>query len=512
MGRGVYKSRVKNSRRNIISGLVKQFISIGLQFAIRTVIIYSLGAEYQGLNGLFTSILSILNLSDMGFSAAVTYILYKPIAVKNQEQINSVLAYLKHIYVVVGTVILVFGIIIMPFLPRLISGTYPSNINIYILFSIYLANAVVSYYLFAYKNALLTAYQREDIVSNAYSITLILSRGLQFFLLLVFHNYYVYAVVLPIGSVINNLLVQFFSKKYFPDSLSVGSIDKDLKGVLNRQVRAVFVNRLSDVARNSFDNVVLSVYFGLIAVTVYDNYYYIYSAVIGIMGIIVHGVKASIGNSIVVESVEKNREDLTTFTFVFMWIAGWCTTCLFCLYQPFMKLWMHSNQELLLPFADMVLFCIYFYAMCMAYSKNAYLEAKGLFKECQIWYVSEAIVNLILNILFGRFFGVTGILIATIINIIGLNFCGGTRVLYKYYFLKGRLEYYKSHIIYLMVTIITAITTYFFCSKIATESVIGLVIKMAICVIVPNLIYLMFYFKTKQFNNAKVIVRTVFGK
>ena len=512
MGGGVYKSRVKNSRRNVISGAIRQIVSIGLQFVLRTTIIYILGAEYQGLNGLFTSILTILNLSDLGFSAAVTFILYKPIAEGNQEEINSILAYLKKVYYIIGTVVLAIGLIIMPFLPRLISGNYPADINIYVLFSIYLINSVISYFLFAYNNALLTAYQREDIVSNSFTITLFISRSIQIILLFIYRNYYFYAIMLPLGSIFNNLLVQYYSKKYFPQSIPSGIIDRKIKNELNSQVKAVFVDRISDVARNSFDNIVLSSMLGLVAVTVYDNYYYIYSAIIGFMGVLVHGVKASIGNSLVAESVEKNKKDLDTFTFIFMWIAGWFTVCLFSLYQPFMEIWMKGNTELILSFGNMTLFCVYFYSMSMTYSKNAYLEAKGLFKECQKWYVSEAIMNLLLNILLGYLFGITGILIATILTILVLNFFGGTKVLFDNYFQDGRKKYFAKHILYACVTVICSVITWLLCSVVNFNSILGMICKIAICTIIPNILFWLIYHRMDVFKRAKATIQTTIKK
>lgn len=504
------KSRIKNSRRNIVRGAFKQVLSIGSQFVLRTVIIYVLGSEYQGVNGLFTSLLTILNLSDLGFSAAVTYILYKPIAEEDQVSINGIISYLKKVYLIIGTIILVIGLAMMPFLNLLISGEKPSDINIHVLFLIYLINSALSYFLFAYKSALLTAYQREDLVSNSYTISLVFTRAIQIVLLLLFHNYYLYAIVLPVGSVVNNILVQIYSKKYFPNSRPDGSVGPKTKFELNQQVKAIFVNRLSDVARNSFDNIVLSSCLGLVAVASYDNYYYIYSAIIGFMGIIVHGVKASIGNSLVVESLEKNKNDLDLFTFLFMWVAGWCTVCLVVLYQPFMDIWMHKRKELILPLYDMILFCIYFYTMSMTYSKNAFLEARGLFKECQKWYVGEAAFNLLLNILLGSKFGITGILIATIITIVFFNFYGGSKVMFHYYFGKGITKYFGSHALYALVSLLVALITFYVSLLIKNESaIISFINKILVCLTLPNFLYILFYHKTAEYTKMKIMIRKI---
>ena len=136
--------RITNTKRNIISGVLRQCINIVLPFVVRTIIIYTLGEVYQGLSSLFTSILHVLSLTDLGFTSAVVYILYKPIADCDEPKICSIMAYLKKVYFVIGLVILGLGLALLPFLPNLIAGDYPPNINIYVLYLIYLINSVVS--------------------------------------------------------------------------------------------------------------------------------------------------------------------------------------------------------------------------------------------------------------------------------------------------------------------------------------------------------------------------------
>ena len=198
-------SRIKNSKRNLKSAII-----------LRTLILYKLGEEYQGLNGLFTSILQVLNLTDLGFSSAVVYILYKPIAIGDNDTVCALISYLKRVYRIIGIVILAIGLILLPFLKFLIKGSYPDEVNIYLLYLIYLSNSVISYWLFAYKTALLLAMQRADLTDKISSIIKSSMFIVQAVVLIVFGNYYVYVIFLPIFSIINNLLVQFVSKKYFP--------------------------------------------------------------------------------------------------------------------------------------------------------------------------------------------------------------------------------------------------------------------------------------------------------
>jgi O-antigen/teichoic acid export membrane protein len=510
--KSVSTSRLFNAKRNVVSGVIKQLLGIVLSFTIRTVIIYTLGAEYQGLNGLFTSILQVLNLSDLGFSTAVTFILYKPIADEDSETICAIIAFLKKAYFIVGCVILGIGVVLIPFLPKLISGNYPNDINIYILFAIYLFNAVISYWLFAYKSTLLTAMQRDDVVSKVFMISSLSIKVVQLVLLFLFKNYYVFIVIMPIGSILNNLLLQIFSKKLFPQVKPIGKIENGIRKELVKQVKAVFVNRLSDIARNCFDDIIVSSFIGLVAVAAYDNYYYIYTAIIGIMSIIVHAIRASVGNSIVKESIEKNHNDLIKLTFIFMWVAGWFAICLLSLYQPFMAIWMKDKPEVILSDVNMTLFCVYFYCFCMTYTKGVYLEAKGLFWECRYLYVIEALGNLGLNLILGYFLGITGVLIATIITIVLFNFVGGTIVLFRFYFKTSKKEFYLLHLRCFILTAVNAIITSFVCSILPLDGIVGFIIKLIICLVMPNIIYILFYFKTKDFQNSLSIAKRMLNR
>ena len=503
------KSRVNYTKRNIGSGIVKQVIHLILAFVIRTAIIYVLGAEYQGLNGLFTSILHVLNMTDLGFSVAVTYILYKPIAENDTKAICAIINYLKKVYFWIGIIILGAGLVITPFLSHLIKGEVPQDINIYVLFVIYLLNTSVSYLLFAYKSTLLTAMQRQDIVSNAYTIVNTIINVLQLILLIIFKNYYVYICLMPIGTIANSILLQLASKKYFPEIIPEGEIETETRRELTKQIKAVFIGRVSDIARNSFDNIVLSMILGLVVVTIYDNYYYIYNAIYGVMAIIIHGIMASVGNSIATESVDKNYKDLKKFNFLFMWIVSWCSICMLCLYQPFMFIWMKGKTDMLLSNFNMILFCVYFYAINMTYVRSMYLDGFGLFHECRFTFIAEALLNLILNFALGHFFGVTGIIVATILTIFILNFITRTNILFKHYFKRSPSEFYLQHAYYFFATAIAAVASYYVCSLVAPKGAIGLCIRLVVCCVLPNIILLAFYYKHKQFKESIIFLKRI---
>ena len=192
---------------NIRSGLVRSVVSVLLPFLLRTVIIYVLGDKYLGLNSLFTSVLSVINLAELGFSNAIIFCMYGPIARGEDDRVCALLAYYKRIYRLIGILVVTVGACITPFIPFLIKDGWPEDINIYILYIIYLLNASISYFFYAYKSALLTAAKRIDLVNWPQVFVLFLQYVLQIGALLLFKNYYVFIIIMPLCTIATNIIV-----------------------------------------------------------------------------------------------------------------------------------------------------------------------------------------------------------------------------------------------------------------------------------------------------------------
>ena len=502
-------SRTLNTSRNIVSGLINRIISIILPFINRTIIIYTLGVEFTGLSSLFTSILSVLSIAELGFNTAIIYSMYKPIAEKNDQEVRKLLVLYKKIYFVVGFVILMGGAILLPFIPRLINGEIPNSINIYILFLLYLINTVISYFMFSYKESILLAYQRQDISNNIRSKVLLLQYVAQAIMLLVFKDYYLFLVVAILSTLLTNILLAMKANKYFPQyrnikfsNIGIKEIPKDIK----KNVGGLLIGKISDQARNSFDSIILSIFFGLTTVGIYNNYYYIYSALYGIMLVICNSMGASVGNSIVTETKEKNYNDCIKFSFGAAWISGWISICMLCLYQVFMKIWV--GERLLLSNFNMFLFCLYFYVINMNNIRNQYSSGNGLWWNMKYIFVFEAISNIFLNIVLAKIMGITGIILATIITIFVFNFVLRTKILFRDYFCNNKLmEFFKKHFIWFVYILITAIITYILCSLINCNLILKLFLNGIICLIVPNVILFLFFKNSKEFIEWKEFIR-----
>lgn len=236
--------RTKNAVRNIIWGFVNKFIVLFFPFIIRTIIIRQLGSEYLGLNSLFTSILQVLNLTELGFSSAIVFSMYKPIAEKDEKTICALMNLYKKIYRIIGCLILLIGLCITPFIKELINGTYPTDINIYILYLIYLFNTAITYFLFAYKSTLLIAHQRSDITSNINTIASLLQYTVQITILYALKNYYIYIIVNIISTILNNLLTAYIANKKYPQYKPIGKVSKEITKEIKQKVRWTYGSKI----------------------------------------------------------------------------------------------------------------------------------------------------------------------------------------------------------------------------------------------------------------------------
>jgi hypothetical protein len=207
--------RTKNATRNIIFGIILKVYQILVPFLMRTAMIYLMGVQYLGLNSLFTSILQVLNLAELGVGSAMIYSMYKPIAEDKNAEICALMQLYRTYYRVIGSIIAVVGLVLTPFIPKLISGDVPQEINIYVLYLLNLGATVLSYWLYAYKNSILQAHQRVDIVSKVTLVTSTIQYGLQLLVLWLFRNYYLYVIVFIVRRLSRHFL------KYFTNKLSV---------------------------------------------------------------------------------------------------------------------------------------------------------------------------------------------------------------------------------------------------------------------------------------------------
>lgn len=495
--------RINNTSRNIIYGAALQILKLGVPFFMRTAMIYLLGVEYLGLNSLFTSVLSVLNLAELGVGSAMVYSMYKPIAEDDTDKICALMGLYKKYYRIIGIVIFILGMFLLPFIPKLIKGDVPADMNVYILYLLNLLATVFSYWLFAYKASILQAHQRNDIVSKVTLVTDSIKYLMQLLVLVITKNYYLYVIVILLTQILNNIATAFFAEKMYPQYRATGTLSGKEQKTINCRIRDLFTAKLGTVIVYSSDTIVISAFLGLRVLAIYQNYYYLFTAVTAMITIIYTSVRAGLGNSIIVDNKEKVFADFKKFLLIIVWIAGFCSTCFFCLYQPFMELWV--GNDLLMEFGVVVCLVIYFFVHCLNTFLNSYKDASGIWHEDRFRPLVEAMTNLILNIVLVNIIGLYGIVLSTIFSML-LVAPWLIHNLFRLVFGQNHIREFLIRLTYyVFVTFFAAVSTYWICSFIIGNLIYVIIVRATVCVLFTDFLLLLFYHKIPEFKQCVIL-------
>ena len=488
-------ARTKNTLRNIAFGTASRIVNIVLPFIARTVILYVMGAQYLGLSSLFTSVLSFLSLAELGVGGAMVYSMYKPIAENDHETIKALLNLYRRLYRLIGTVILFIGIMLIPFLKIIVREELPDGVSLYLLYLIYLFNAVLSYWLFAYKNALLQAYQRNDINSKIATIISPISYAVMLLSLYFTKNYYAYAIWLPIFTVATKIIRMILVDRSFPDMEPAGEISSELKHSIIKKTSALIGTKLNTVVLNAADSIVMTAFLGLIPTAMYGNYYYIMSAIIGFLSIVYSSMTAGLGNRLQTESDESNYQTFEMFSFINSWLVGWCAVCLVCLYQPFMKIWV--GDKLMFSFPIVLEFGLYFYLYQIRKIPVVYKDAAGIWWEDRFRPYVCMVTNIVLNVILVQTIGVSGIILSTVFSLF-ISIPWENYTIFRFVFRRSSRPYYKKMLLSAVSMVVAGTVTLWLCSLFG-QSIAAFFLRGCICLIVPNMIFALLNSRRKEF-------------
>lgn len=500
--------RTKNATRNMFYGVLQKMNTTIAPFIIRTAMIHFMGVQYLGLNGLFASVLSVLNLAELGVGSAMVYSMYKPIVEDDSETICALMRLYRTYYRLIGLFIGVIGVCLTPFIPKLISGAVPVGLNIYVLYLMNLSATVFSYWLFAYRNCLFSAHQRGDITSKIAIITEIIKYACQLYVIIVFHNYYIFLLVALSTQVLSNILTALASLKMFPDYKPEGGLETITVKQINHRIADLFTSKIGTVVVNSVDTIVISAFLGLSILGIYQNYFHIMQSVIAMIGIVFSACTAGIGNSIIVESRAKNYNDLKKLTFIISWLSGFCVCCFACLYQPFMELWV--GKELMLNYSAVFCLCVYFYVFEINRLLNTYKDASGIWHEDRFRPLATAGANLVMNLIMVNYWGIYGIILSTVLSML---IVGMPWLIYNLFSTVFDREYLLDYVYqvlkYAIVALCIGIITYVLSSFVKGALIIELIIKSFICIIIPNILYWIIYRNKKEYKQMLLIIERI---
>lgn len=490
----------------MVNGLISQVLSLIFSFVVRTVFIKYLNEDYLGVNGLFTNILTMLSLAELGFATAMVYSMYKPLANKDISKLQALMKLYAKVYFCIGIIIAILGVCIIPFMGYIIKD--PPNVeHLIFIYCLFLLNSVISYF-FAYKRSILSADQKEYICSQYRYIFTAIKSVLQILILVVTANFILYLCVQLFVTIGENLFISIKVNKMYP-FLKQNNKNKLSKMELTRiknDVKALVITRFGHVILNGTDNIIISSFIGVSWVGKLSNYTLITGSIVTLLSQITSGITASIGNFIAKERADRHYELFKMIDFFTFWIYGFCTVCLTILLNPFISLWIGENY--ILSQNTIIVLSINFLISGIMTSLWMFRSTMGLFIQGQYRHIITAIINIIISIILAKIMGLVGVLLGTAISRLSITLWYDPYIIYKYGFKKDVKTYYVAYLyriillfcIYLIIKILSGIL------GLNTNNIYSFTVLTTLCIFIPNIIFIIMFCKTDEFKGLRSLI------
>ena len=502
--------RTKNSIKNIIGSMLSNILTIIIGLIAQAVFIKILGSEYLGLNGLFSNIITMLGIVELGVGNAIIYNLYKPIAENNISKIKSLMNFYKKSYRLIACIVAIIGIIIIPFLPFFIEEI-SIDINITLVYLLFLIDVVCSY-LLSYKRSILYANQKNYIINIVHIIYTILLNTSQLLVLFFTKNYYYYLIMKIIMRILENFIIsKIADKKYAFINEQSEKLDKETEKDIFTKVKALFFHKIGSFAVLGADNIIISKFLGLVTVGLYSNYYLIINAVQTVFGQIITSFTASVGNMLVTESKEKCYDVFKKIRFFNFWLATFASSSVLIIMDSFISIWIGDKYILPLLVLEVLVFNLY--QKLMRNSYMSFKEAAGIYYEDRFVPLIEATLNIIVSIFCCKLFGLAGVFMGTVISGLALWCYSYPKYVYKKLFDRNYIEYAKETIGYIILFVLIASGTYYLSTIINFSNIyLEFISNVIISLIVPNILLFIIFFKKDNFKYYSNLLKNVIKK
>lgn len=494
--------RSLNSLKNMLAAMTQYLVTVLIGFVARAIFIKTLGADYLGLNSLFTSIISMLSVAELGIASAIVFNLYKPIAEKDKETVKSLMRFYQICYRLIACIVLILGVSTVPFLKYFIESD-TINDNIYIIYSLFLCEAIFSY-LLSYKRSILYANQKNYIINIADLIYTISVNVAQIAILLLTSNYILFLLIKIIFRVIENVFINLFADRkysYLKDK-NVKKLDKRIISDIFQKIRGLVFHKIGGFIVLGTDSIIISRFLGLATLGLYTNYSMIINTVSVLFTQLLTGTTAGIGNLLTENNPDNSYKVYRKLSLLNFWLFGLASISIYFVIEPFILIWLGSGY--LLSNSVLLVICLNFYFQGMRKVINLFKEASGIFFEDRYIPLIESLVNLVASILLVKVLGLAGVFVGTMISTIILFIYSYPKYVYEPLFKKSKYVFFKEQIYYMGILIIAFICTHGFAKIITINNILlNLGLNLIAVLLIPNILFFLFFYKTEEFKYFK---------
>lgn len=493
------ENRTNNAVRNVYSAVIFQILNIVIKFGMRTVFVYCLGQEYLGVSGVFSNVLTILSLTELGLGTAIVYDMYKPIAEGDTHKITQLVVFYKQVYAAIGIIVFIAGSVLIPFL-NVILTEVPNVSHLTLIYVLFLVKTSSSYF-FAQYTTVLSAYQKNYINTKYRMVFSVIKAVSESVLLLCTGQYLLYLVLDIILEIICSYCIYKNAVRLFPyikektaplENAEIKKIWKNAMDMFSIKIGTTFVN--------ATDNVIISAFVSTVLVGIYSNYGLIIQIILTSTILIQNAVIAGVGNVCVSNDTKKKSELFEKINFMYASIFSLIFGELVVLLQPFIVLWLGNEYRLEMPVV--VIAILNCYLSGMHQPVEMYIYADGMFRYFKWKPWIEVFLNLVISILLAQKLGMIGVFLGTTISCLLTTFWYDAYIVYRYSLKKDFKRYWIRYVQYFGVTVLICIVTMIFAGKIEgmASGIVLLLLKGTAALVICGCIWGLFFMHTKEYR------------
>lgn len=500
--------RTKNTIKNILMNFLNNIVLNLLRFVSRIVFVKVLSEIYLGVNGLLSNVLGLLALSELGIGTAIGFSLYKPLATEDKNKLSSLMRFYKKAYRIIFIIVVVLGIILLPFLPYLIKDDTSGIAHLNIIYLIFLANMAIGY-LFSYKRTLINADQKNYKITPIIIAYNFLTTILQIIVLVIFKNYIIYLLMQTICIILENFTVNAYINKQYPflkELDNAPKIDNNELTAIKKNVEALMLHKVGSYVVTSTDNIIITKFIGLITTGIYSNYSLIVGMISNFIYTFISNTIASFGNLVASETTERRLRVFNEANFICYIFYGISTICLVNLLSPFIGF--VFGKKFIINSLVVYIVCTNFYITGMTSIANMVQTASGLYRKDKYVPLIQSVVNLVVSIYLAIRIGLAGVFIGTIVSSL-LPFFFKPVIIYKYVFETNVKEYFKEFLKQAIIILVSFFISFYLISLFKVSIILEIVIRLFLSVFVPTILIYLCYHKTNQYKNVLGRIKSV---
>lgn len=491
--------RVKKTLINSIYAILSYILIAVLALILRRYFLQYLPTEYLGYEGLFSDIFAILSIGNLGIGSIILYRMFPAINANDEKTITKLMAVYRLLYAIVGAGIALVGIILLPLLPYIIKGNTLRWSYVYMVYLLQLVVALCSYFL-AYKRVMLEATMREAEATKIETMCTLCSTIVKIVVILATQNYILYLVVGVLNNIISNLFVVRKVNRDYPYIKNPVKITRsDIRELgIGKDLKNNVVQKICSAIYGGTDNILISSMIGIAEAGLRSNYALLTGHFSNMMTKMLNPFQISIGNYVHSDDQSRALSMFHMFDRIGFFIGSFVSVSFFVLFNPFIEL--IFGGKFLLSSLYVLFFAVNQY---ITYNHKFLCFYRGAFGKYEIdkWFTAiAAILNLVFSIALAKPFGIAGIMLGTVIGHMGF-WIGRIKVVYSEYVEEPVIKYILRQLFNTLLCAGEMVLTYYICSM-TSNNVLGFILKMFICLIVPNAINFILFSRT---NSMKMI-------